>query len=1210
MPTKLTVTRPPDFVEFRKDSINQGIHQRFEEQVRLHSSRVALKARDIALTYSETNGFANSLAEEILSVRGKELGQAAILLPNTTEMVISILASLKAHKAYVPLDHSFPRERLQDMLEHADAAVLLTDDQHLRLAEELCGTRVPIINTSRIDRHPDAPNPNVPCGPLDRAYILYTSGSTGQPKGITFLHRNLLHTTMCLTNELFFAPSDRVTWLHSASFAASVVDIYCCLTNGGTLYPWDAKRQGFAGLADWLVREKVTTFQWIPSAFRQFLRTVPDDFVFNDIRIVVMASEPLTVREVELFRTHFPIGSHLVNQVGTSESYNYRLYPVDHATAVENANVPGGYAVSPDRQVIILDDERREVPPGCVGEIAIKSDYMSAGYWRDEPLTRSKFIQLGGDTVPVFLTGDLGKLEPDGCLIHLGRKDFQVKIRGYRVELAEIDHVLTAAPGVADSATWVVKNQLGEDQLVAYIVPKVLGQFDQHEVEKQLELRLPDYMVPRHYVMLDCLPTLPTGKVDRKGLPNPFERAESPPRPASAEAAPVEEEVAKIFAELLNLESIGLQSDFVKEGGDSLLAAVLLHRIQQRFNVEIPIEEFAESPTPAHLAMFIRAALDGGGARLAHGRPQPRSAEHSRPAALPGSRFQMTHFARPVTVAGADKPAAQASSGIRNLIIIGAGQFGRETFTWAVQAIASGSPWRIKGFLDDNGHALDGYDYPVKILGNVANYKIEADDVFIGAIGDPKTKVRCYSPIAERGGHFINLIHPLANIGNNVQLGVGIVLGPFSSVTCDAKIGHHVSVGAFTNAGHDTVIGDWCQISSHCGINGEVTLAEGVFLGSHACIIPKIKVGAGAFVGAGSVVVRDVQPAVTVFGNPAAPFQKATRSNITNRGSLTILISSAGRRVELIRCFQTDAKALGLSLRMVAVDVEPEMSSACQAADVCFRVPPCTSPDFLSNLLHICGKEKVDLLVPTIDPELSILADHRQRFAAVGTRVLVSDSAVVRMAGDKAATAEFLRQNGIPVPRTARLGELLKKPETWPWPVILKPAHGSASVGIRVAKNIGEAKEAAERRADYVAQELVEGCEYTVNLFFDQAGKLRSAVPHERCEVRAGEVSKGITRREPRLVELAWRLGSVLQGAVGSLCFQAILPDRRQPAVFEINTRFGGGYPLAHQAGATFTRWLLEELAGLPSSANDRWEEGLTMLRYDAAIFRRASADT
>ena len=355
----------------------------------------------------------------------------------------------------------------------------------------------------------------------------------------------------------------------------------------------------------------MTTFQWIPSAFRQFLRTVPEDFVFPDIRIVVMASESLTMREVELFRRHFRGGSHLVNQVGTSESYNYRLYPVDHQIPIENVHVAGGYAVSEDRQVVILDGKHQELPPGSTGEIGVKSDYMSAGYWRDETLTQNKFVRLDSDPTPVYLTGDLGRLEPDGCLIHLGRIDFQVKIRGYRVELAEVDHVLAAAPGVADCAAWVVKNRLDEDQLVGYVVLKIPGAFSQQEVESYLKSRVPDYMVPRQYVVLESLPTLPTGKVDRKGLPNPFEQVVSAPEATDSEPVSVEQKILHLFRELLQIEPIGPQSHFFQLGGDSLLTAVLLHRVYQDFGVEIDFDRFVSAPTPAQMAALIEAATAG-----------------------------------------------------------------------------------------------------------------------------------------------------------------------------------------------------------------------------------------------------------------------------------------------------------------------------------------------------------------------------------------------------------------------------------------------------------------------------------------------------------------------------------------------------------------------------------------------------------------------
>jgi sugar O-acyltransferase (sialic acid O-acetyltransferase NeuD family) len=530
---------------------------------------------------------------------------------------------------------------------------------------------------------------------------------------------------------------------------------------------------------------------------------------------------------------------------------------MDHDTRFEGAAVPGGYPVSEDRQVLILDDRRRRVPQGVAGEITVKSNYMSMGYWRDDALTRNKFAPIDADGVPVYFTGDLGKLEPDGCLIHLGRKDSQVKIRGYRVELAEIDNVLAAAPGVADSAASVVKDRQGQDRLIGYVILKESGQFNREAVEKALEARLPDYMVPRHYVVLDAFPSLPTGKVDRNALPNPFDAPEAAPGSGVKPSTALEDQTAKLFREMLQLSEIGLDSDFLQAGGDSLLTAVLLQRVHQLHGVEIPLDEFERAPTPKALARLIEAASEGG----LHRPPRAKTA----PAVL---EFQVLS---PALAASATLERGAASADRKNLVIISAGRLGREVFTWAEQMIAAGASFRIKGFLDDRPASLDGYNYAAGILGSVQTYTIGEDDVFIGAIGEPMDKVAYYTPIVERGGRFVNIIHPLANIGHNVQLGAGVVLAPFSSITSDVKVGNHVSIGAFSNLGHDVVVGDWCQISSHCGVNGKAVLADGVFLGSHACIIPGLTVGSGAYVGAGSVVVRNVGPRVKVFGNPAAP---------------------------------------------------------------------------------------------------------------------------------------------------------------------------------------------------------------------------------------------------------------------------------------------------------------------------------------------------
>ena len=316
----------------------------------------------------------------------------------------------------------------------------------------------------------------------------------------------------------------------------------------------------------------------------------------------------------------------------------------------------------------------------------------------------------------------------------------------------------------------------------------------------------------------------------------------------------------------------------------------------------------------------------------------------------------------------------------------------------------------------------------------------------------------------------------------------------------------------------------------------------------------------------------------------------------------TILISSAGRRVELIRCFRNGAAHLDIDLRVIAVDVDPAMSAACQVADVAIRVPRCDGAEFIEALLEICTRQGVDLVVPTIDPELEALSMQAARFREIGVDLAVAAPEVVRLARDKLRTAHFLAGRGVPAPRSGRLDEVTADPDAWRWPLMVKPRSGSSSVGIRILSSPDQLT-GLGASPEYLAQELLRGEEYTVNMFFDRAGRLLCAIPHLRCEVRAGEVAKGITRRHPALESIAWALGEALPGARGALCFQAMVDDTGRAVVFEFNARLGGGYPLAHHAGARFAQWLLEETTGRPLSAHNHWQDGVLMLRYDHAVF-------
>jgi carbamoyl-phosphate synthase large subunit len=251
---------------------------------------------------------------------------------------------------------------------------------------------------------------------------------------------------------------------------------------------------------------------------------------------------------------------------------------------------------------------------------------------------------------------------------------------------------------------------------------------------------------------------------------------------------------------------------------------------------------------------------------------------------------------------------------------------------------------------------------------------------------------------------------------------------------------------------------------------------------------------------------------------------------------------------------------------------------------------------------EICSREGVALVVPTIDPELLPLSLSRDLIARSGARVNVAAPAVVRIARDKLETTKVLAAAGLATPASALAGDAALGSGRLSFPVIAKPRDGSSSVGIRTISSQRDL-EVLREHDGYVVQERPEGIEFTVNIFVDQAGRLRASVPHRRMDVRNGEVAKGRTERNVALKEMAERLVEALPGIQGVLCFQAFLTERG-PVIFEINARFGGGYPLAHASGATFAQWLLEEALGLPLTATDDWRSGVQMLRYDSEVFR------
>jgi carbamoyl-phosphate synthase large subunit len=320
-----------------------------------------------------------------------------------------------------------------------------------------------------------------------------------------------------------------------------------------------------------------------------------------------------------------------------------------------------------------------------------------------------------------------------------------------------------------------------------------------------------------------------------------------------------------------------------------------------------------------------------------------------------------------------------------------------------------------------------------------------------------------------------------------------------------------------------------------------------------------------------------------------------------SKPTVPILFTSAGRRVELARCFRQAATSLGWTCEVHACDLNPALSAACHDADYAFSVPRCDDADYIDILLEYCRTHAIRLLVPTIDPELMPLALARERFMASGTWVHVSGPATIAIARDKQKTIEVLGQAGVPVPRTAAPADVRKAPEGWSWPMFIKPSGGSASRGLGLIQSPSDILD------DYpeamIVQELLKGDEFTVNLYVDANGRLVTAIPHKRLSVRAGEVEKGATVFRRDIREIAEKLVAALPDPTGVMCFQLIDDVESGPRVFEINARFGGGYPLADRAGGRFAESLLARVTGKAECANDEWRENVLMMRFDAAVY-------
>jgi amino acid adenylation domain-containing protein len=593
------------FVEFPKEEVEQSIPERFEKMVRKHGERLAVRTDNYALTYDELNRLANRVARAILAESHDNQRPVALLLENDAPMIAAILGALKAGKIYVPLDPLLPDRRAAYIMDDSQAGLIVTNSKNRSLANKLARNTLPLLEFDSLDASFSDDFPSRSISPDALAWILYTSGSTGRPKGVVQNHRNVLHFIMNYNNGLHLCTEDRLTVLSSFSVNAGNHDIFTALLNGASLYPLNIKECGVGRLVDWLTRHEITIYHSVPSVFRHFLDSLIDEVKFPSVRVVRFGGESTSKRDVELYKRYFSCHCILVNRLGSTETGTLRWYFMDQSSSIEGNIVPVGYPVE-DNEILLLDESGKEVSIDAVGEIAVKSRYVSPGYWRKPDLTNASFLP-GSETGEerTYRTGDVGRLLPNGCLIHLGRKDFQVKIRGYRIEIAEVEMALLNHSAIKQAVVVPREDYADDQRLVAYLVAATRPAPGVSELRGFLQKTLPDYMVPSTWMFMEALPLAPNGKVDRQGLPPPSSTRPELDTEFVAPRTPIESQLAQIWSDVLSIDQVGVNDNFLELGGHSLAATRVVSQVLKQFRIEVPLQLLIQSPTVAEMAAVI-----------------------------------------------------------------------------------------------------------------------------------------------------------------------------------------------------------------------------------------------------------------------------------------------------------------------------------------------------------------------------------------------------------------------------------------------------------------------------------------------------------------------------------------------------------------------------------------------------------------------------
>lgn len=585
------------------------IGTRFDKVAATVPTRPAVSAHGHSLTYQELANVANTIAHQLVEQLGGGWGTVALLVHEPVARAAAMLGAVKANKAFTVLDESQPQFRLATIVRDLCAQAIIHDLECGELAHRLtvaagAPTRACLVAGVPAPSSPIR-GPELDIGPNTLAMIIYTSGSTGESKGVMREHRMVLNRARMAQRLDEARVTDRQAVLASSSFSAALNGLFVSLLSGGCECLIDFRDVGILGLGHWLDERHITLVALNVALARQWCDALASPVSLPHLRKLQLIGSRALRRDALSLRAHLQGTWQLTTTYSSTEATVSTHNHVADPSLLKDGPLPLGPG-TPDRELLILDDAHRPLAPGMTGEVAVRSRFIAAGYWRTPALTQARFLPDSTVTgLRTFLTGDYGRLSATGVLDVFGRKDAIVKVRGYRVSLDEVENALLAVPHVSEAAVRARERTGSDNELIAYASAADGFGLTRTDVRLALAQRLPHFMLPKHIVLLDSFPLLANGKLDRAALPDPLDDERDlkeiiPPRDD------IEALIERAWCKVLHREHISVHSHFADVGGDSFSAALVELELATTLAQHISMADLARAVTISEQALLVR----------------------------------------------------------------------------------------------------------------------------------------------------------------------------------------------------------------------------------------------------------------------------------------------------------------------------------------------------------------------------------------------------------------------------------------------------------------------------------------------------------------------------------------------------------------------------------------------------------------------------